>query len=203
MKGVREVPTSDVLVEGAIRDISEALSSLMWMNKVFGRAYRLVRYDADGDKTVYPAAYNGNGDYITLEPSDDYGNFAWFDIYDPQEIDMQENNTTGVVYDMALVCWYNQKSVGFDEYEIKTELIKAELIELLTKNGLFRTVRAKVELERIYEDPVNVYKSYSMEKIYNRFDYAGTEEQDKFSFMYPYACIRIDFRLKIRHGLCR
>lgn len=199
----KAVVTSDVLLDGAIKDMQGALGKLAWIDTLFGRAYRLVRYDSDGDKVVYPAAYNGKSDYVTLEPSDDYGNFIWFDVYDPQKVVQHTNNKMSVTYDMALVCWYDQRKVMIDDIEIVTEPIKAELMNTLTQPGVFRNVRARVNINAIYEDPVNVYKSYSMEKIYNRFDYAGTEEQDKSAFMYPYAGLRIDFEIEITHSICR
>lgn len=203
--GVRtkDLAMSNVLLDGAIKDLQKALERLMWVDTVFGRAYRLVRYDSEGGKIVYPGAYNGKKDYITLEPCDDYGNFIWFDVYDSQDVKQRSNNNFVVTYKLALVCWYNQENVGLNEFDICTEPIKAELMSVLTQPGIFSNVRAAVELNTIYEDPVNIYKSYSMEKIYNRFDYAGTEEQDKSAFMYPYAGIRIDFDLNINFDLCR
>ena len=73
-----------VLLDKIIQDMQRAFTEkLKWLNYAFGRAYKLIEHRPDGNKFVYPAIYNGNGEYVSLLPNDNFGNFSWFDIYIP------------------------------------------------------------------------------------------------------------------------
>lgn len=79
--------SNPVLLDKVLQDMQTTLLvKLPWLNYAFGRAYKLVENRPDGAKFIYPAAYNGNGEYVSLLPNDNFGNFSWFDIYDPQKI---------------------------------------------------------------------------------------------------------------------
>ena len=63
---------------------------------------------------------------------------------------------------------------------------------------------AKKALQELQNMRQNIYKGYSIEKIYNNYTYKGEGMQDidKQFFMYPYAGIRIEFTLTTRE-LCQ
>ena len=63
-----------VLLDKVIQDIQEALTTkLEWLSYAFGRAYKLVEHRSDGSKFIYPAAYIGNSEYVSLLPNDNFG----------------------------------------------------------------------------------------------------------------------------------
>ena len=66
------------------------------------------------------------------------------------------------------------------------------------------TTTGKLVINDIYERFENIYKGYSIEKIYNNYTYKGEgiQDIDKQFFMYPYAGIRIEFTLTTRE-LCQ
>ena len=66
------------------------------------------------------------------------------------------------------------------------------------------TDAGKLVINDIYERFENIYKGYSIEKIYNNYTYKGEgiQDIDKQFFMYPYAGIRIEFTLTTRE-LCQ
>ena len=74
---------------------------------------------------------------------------------------------------------------------------------VLTTPGLITTT-GKLVINDIYERFENIYKGYSIEKIYNNYTYKGEgiQDIDKQFFMYPYAGIRIEFTLTTRE-LCQ
>ena len=76
-------------------------------------------------------------------------------------------------------------------------------MRVLTTPGLITTT-GKLVINDIYERFENIYKGYSIEKIYNNYDYKGEgiQDIDKQFFMYPYAGIRIEFTLTTRE-LCQ
>lgn len=193
-----------VLLDKVLQDLQKALMErLPWLDKAFGRAYKLVEHLQDGGKFVYPAAYNGNAEYVSLLPNDNYGNFSWFDIYDPQRITAAVQSLPQYTFSGAVVFWYDQTKVYADTSVMYTEDVKDEIVRLLTTPGLI-TTNGRLTVNEIYERFENLYKGYSIEKIYNSHVYSGEDIQsiDKQFFMYPYAGIRVEFTLTTRE-LCQ
>lgn len=193
-----------VLLDKVLQDMQKALmEKLKWLNYAFGRSYKLVEHRDDGNKFIYPAAYNGNGEYVSLLPNDNFGNFSWFDIYDPQKITQVTPGLPQYSFSGALVFWYDLSSIYEDDTVMYSEEIKDEIIRLLTTPGLITTI-GRLVIEDIYERFENIYKGYSIEKVYNSYNYSGEDIQsiDRQFFMYPYAGLRIEFTLTTRE-LCR
>lgn len=193
-----------VLLDKVLQDMQTTLLvKLSWLNYAFGRAYKLVENRPDGAKFIYPAAYNGNGEYVSLLPNDNFGNFSWFDIYDPQKITQVVQSLPQYTFSGAIVFWYDLSSIYEDKTVLHTEEVKDEIIRVLTTPGVITTT-GKLIINNIYERFENIYKGYSIEKIYNNYDYSGQNIQDidKQFFMYPYAGIRIEFTLTTRE-LCQ
>lgn len=193
-----------VLLDKILQDIQKSLMNrLKWLNYAFGRAYKLVEHRSDGNKFIYPAMYNGNGEYVSLLPNDNFGNFSWFDIYDPQKITEVVQSLPQYTFSGAIIFWYDLSSIYEDETVMHTEEVKDEIMRVLTTPGLITTT-GKLVINDIYERFENIYKGYSIEKIYNNYTYKGEgiQDIDKQFFMYPYAGIRIEFTLTTRE-LCQ
>ena len=189
-----------VLVERALQDIQQSLTDkLTWLDCAFGAAHRHIEYSANGRRFIYPAAYIGQGEYISLFPNDNFGNFSWFDIYDPQQISNTIPSHPQITLDGALVFWYDLSSIYEDRAFIYSEEIKNEILRLLTTPGLLKG-RNRITINRIYEKPENVYKGYAIEKLYDDSDMLSPDSRflDKHFFTYPYAGLRIEFTLTIQ-----
>lgn len=193
-----------VLLDKILQDMQKSLMNrLKWLNCAFGRAYKLVEHRPNGNKFIYPAMYNGNGEYVSLLPNDNFGNFSWFDIYDPQKITEVVQSLPQYTFSGAIIFWYDLSSIYEDETVMHTEEVKDEIMRVLTTPGLITTT-GKLVINDIYERFENIYKGYSIEKIYNNYTYKGEgiQDIDKQFFMYPYAGIRIEFTLTTRE-LCQ
>lgn len=193
-----------VLLDKVLQDMQTALlEQLDWLDLAFGRAYKLVENRPDGNKFVYPAAYNGHGEYVSLLPNDTYGNFSWFDIYDPQKITMVTQALPQYTFDGAIVFWYDLSKIYEDNSMLYSEEIKDQVIRLLTTPGIITTT-GRFSINTVYERFENIYKGYSIEKVYNNYIYKGEgiQDIDKQFFMYPYAGLRIEFTLTTRE-LCQ
>lgn len=193
-----------VLLDKILQDMQKSLMNrLKWLNCAFGRAYKLVEHRPDGNKFIYPAMYNGNGEYVSLLPNDNFGNFSWFDIYDPQKITEVVQSLPQYTFSGAIIFWYDLSSIYEDETVMHTEEVKDEIMRVLTTPGLITTT-GKLVINDIYERFKNIYKGYSIEKIYNNYTYKGEgiQDIDKQFLMYPYAGIRIEFTLTTRE-LCQ
>lgn len=193
-----------VLLDKILQELQQGLQDkLEWLDYAFGRGYKLVEHRSDGDKFIYPAAYNGNAEYISLLPNDNYGNFCWFDIYDPQTITAVTQSLPQYTFKGAIVFWYNLENIYADKSVLYTEEIKDEIIRVLTTPGII-TGAGRLEITELYERFENIYKGYSIEKVYNNYVYSGGDIQsiDKQFFMYPYAGLRVEFSLTTRE-LCQ
>ncbi len=192
-----------LLLDKALQDMQNHLkATLPWLNTVFGRAYRLVEHKSDGEKFIYPAAYIGNSEYVALLPDDNFGNFVWFDIYDPQIVDRITPRSPQYTFMGAAVFWYNITSIYSDNSFMYTEEVKSEILKAFTSPGIFQSP-GRIEVRELYERFENIYKGYSVEKVYDDFVYKGKNIQgiDKQYFMHPYAGLRVEFTLNIRE-LC-
>lgn len=192
-----------VLLDRVIQDLQKGLKrKLKWLDFAFGRAYKLIEHRPEGDKFVYPAMYNGKGEYISLLPNDNLGNFVWFDIFDPQQITQVVQTHPQYTFRGAMIFWYNLQSIYVDDSVLHTEEVKDEILRVLTTPGLLRDT-GKLTIDNIYERFENLYDGYSLEKIYNNYTYSGEDIQgmDKQFFMYPYAGLRVEFTLVTRE-LC-
>lgn len=195
---------SPVLLDKVLQDLQKSLlKRLPWLNHAFGRGYKMVEHRSDGNKFIYPALYRGNAEYISLLPNDKFGNFSWFDIYDPQEITQIAHALPQYTFSGAIIFWYNQEQIYYDASVLHTEEIKDEIVRALTSPGIISTL-GRLEITKIYERFENIYKGYSIEKVYNEFIYSGESIQDidKQFFLYPYGGIRIEFNLTTRE-LCQ
>lgn len=193
-----------VLLDKVIQDIQLTLTDkLKWLNYAFGRAYKLVEHENDGSKFIYPAAYIGNSEYVSLLPSDQYGNFCWFDIYDPQEITPVVQSLPQFTFKGAIVFWFNLNTIFPDADAMYTEEVKNDIVTVITGPGLIRN-QGTLTISKIYERFENIYQGYSLEKVYNNFVYKGQGIQniDKQFFMHPYAGIRFEFTM-ITRELCQ
>lgn len=178
-----------VLLDKVLQDLQTLLTErLDWLDLAFGRAYKLTDSRSDGSKLIYPAAYNGHGEYVSLIPNDMYGNFSWFDIYDPQKITTIAPASQQYTFDGAIVFWYDLSKIYADDSVLYSEEIKYQIIRLLTEPGTIRSI-GRLTINAVYENLENVYKGYSIEKAYN-------------NTMYPYAGLRIEFTLTTRE-LCQ
>lgn len=193
-----------VLLDKVIQNIQDTLAEkLKWLQYAFGRAYKLVQHEEDGNKFIYPAAYIGNSEYASLLPNDNFGNFCWFDIYDPQEITAVVQSLPQFTFNGAIVFWFDLNSIFADADAMYTEEIKNEIIQVLTGPGLIKE-QGKLTINRIYERFENIYKGYALEKIYNNWSYKGEgiQELDRQFFMHPYAGLRFEFTMLTRE-LCQ
>ena len=193
-----------VLLDKVIQDIQKTLSQkLKWLNYAFGRAYKLVEHKSDGSKFIYPAAYVGNSEYASLLPNDNFGNFCWFDIYDPQEIIAAAQSLPQFVFSGAIVFWFNLDTIFPNADAMYTEEIKDEIVQVLTGPGLIKN-QGRLTINKIFERFENIYKGYALEKIYNNYAYKGEGIQaiDKQFFMHPYAGLRFEFDM-ITRELCQ
>ena len=128
--------SNPVLLDRCIQNIQETLkNSISWLDYSFGRCYKITDFD-NNIKHVFPAVYNSNREYISVLPNDNFGNFSFFDVYDPQKIDNTIIGKQKITFKCGLVFWFKLDEIYADETMIHTEEIKHEILTILKKPGL-------------------------------------------------------------------
>ena len=131
-----------VLLDKVVQDIQKALAdNLSWLDCAFGKAHKHIEYTESGKKLVYPVAYTGKGEYMSLLPNDNIGNFSWLDLYDPQEIAFSIPSRPRITLDGALVFWYDLSSIYEDDTFLHTEEIKDEMVIIDRRNGVYECLQ--------------------------------------------------------------
>lgn len=196
-----KLKSTPVLLDRAIQGLQQTLlANLPWLDKAYGRGYKMVQHLDNGTKYVYPAAYIGGSEYASLTPNDNIGNFCWFDIYDPQVITAQIPAFPTHTYKGALVFWLNLQTVYQTDEFINSEEIKSEILSIITTPGAIASGIGRVAVTEVVEGIDSIYKGYTLEHVYSMRNYAEEDLQslDKQFFMFPYYGVRFEFEITIR-----
>jgi len=173
--------SSPYLLDRPIQDIQKILTDkLAWLQYAFGRCYKITDFD-NNIKEVFPAVYNSNREYISVLPNDNFGNFSFFDVYDPQKIDNKIIGKQKITFKCGLVFWFKLDEIYSDETKIFTEEIKHEILTILKTSGIVKNGR--VNIIEVLEKFENIYKGYNIEKLHKQF------------FLYPYSALRFELEI--------
>lgn len=179
--------SSPVLLDRMIQALQTAfLEQFTWLSYAFGRSYRLIKTVEDREY-AYPAIYMSNSEYLSVLPNDELGNFAFFEIDDPQEFDGILQGKAGLKVKGAIIFWYSLNSIYADADVHYGEDVKNEILQFLNTKGILSSGR--ITLLRVYDKAENIYKGYSLKQVDNQY------------LMHPYAGVRIECEFKINE-LC-
>ena len=174
-----------VMLDRVIGDIQQGLvDNISWLNAAFGRSQRLTKM-MNGKKIVTPNVYcggwNGHGenDYIETSPDSKIGNFAFFEIEDPQTIDAGPW-ARQIKAPFGLIVWFDLTRVYNTATNRNTEKLKAQILHVLNGRAGWHLTGGRIIINRIYERPENIYRGYTLSEIDNQF------------LMHPYAGFRFD-----------
>ena len=172
------------LLDRIIGNIQSGLiDNIGWLNKAFGRAERLVKYNANNKKIYTPNVYAGGNEYVEVSPDANIGNFSFFWIEDPQTIDWTPKVSIGIKTSFALIFWFDYRNIYNNPNERNKEALKKQILDVL--NGGFWLKSGRITLNRIYELAENIYKEFSLDEIDNQF------------LMHPYGGFRFEGILEI------
>lgn len=174
-----------VMLDAVIGHIQQGLvENISWLDAAFGRAQRLVKMQG-GKRIVTPNVYcggwNGHGpnDYIEVSPDSKIGNFAFFEIDDPQTIDAGPW-AREVKAPFGLIVWFDLTRVYDTDLNRNTEKLKAEILHVLNGRTGWHLPSGRITINRIYERAENIYRGYTLSEIDNQY------------LMHPFAGFRFD-----------
>lgn len=156
------------LIDLTIGEIQDGLvANLGWLNKAFGRAQRLVKI-IDGKKRFTPNIYLQGNSYFPVAPDSKIGNFSFFYLEDPQNVELITKGFTGnIITPFSLIFWFDLRTIYNDPDNRNTEQLKSDILKLLNGGILLRTGRMKIN--KIYEQAENIYRGFSLDEVDNQF----------------------------------
>lgn len=178
-----------VMLDRVIGEIQQGLvDNIGWLDAAFGRSQRLTKM-VNGKKIITPNVYcggwNGHGenDYIETSPDSKIGNFAFFEIEDPQTIDAGPW-AREIKAPFSLIVWFDLTRVYRDAPDPatnrNTEYLKAQILRVLNGRAGWHLTGGRIVLNRIYERAENIYRGYTLSEIDNQY------------LMHPFAGFRFD-----------
>lgn len=174
-----------VMLDKVIGEIQTGLvENITWLDAAFGRAQRLAKM-VNGKRIITPNVYcggwNGHGpnDYIETSPDSKIGNFSFFEIDDPQNIDAGPW-ARQIKAPFGLIFWFDLTRVYNAADNRNTEKLKAEILHVLNGRTGWHLTGGRILVNKIYERAENIYRGYTLTEIDNQF------------LMHPYAGFRFD-----------
>lgn len=174
-----------VMLDRVIGEIQAGLvKNIGWLDAAFGRAQRLTK-QINGKRIITPNVYcggwqgHGENDYIEVSPDSKIGNFAFFEVEDPQTIDAGPW-AREIKSPFSLIVWLDLTRVYGEAANRNTEYLKAQILRVLSGRAGWHLSGGRIVLNKIYERAENIYRGYSLSEIDNQF------------LMHPFAGFRFD-----------
>lgn len=176
-----------ILVDAMIAELQSILvANLPWLDAAFGRAQRITK-KMNGKNIIVPNVYcggwrgHGENDYIEVSPDSKIGNFAYFEVDDPERVDWQYRQLMDIETPFSLIVWFDCRKVLDGETNRDISHVKNAILGLLNGyTGMLLHNNGRLTINRIYERAENIYRGYSLSEIDNQF------------LMHPYAGFRFE-----------
>lgn len=180
---VLQIPNA-VGLDAVIQKLTDTLTTVPWLEKVFGRAWTHAAGLGDKPKSL-PFVYVGKSEYFEVVPNDYLASQVFLKTEGPERFEETEiKQRTAKVQSfrkMGLIVWVNLKQLGYDyssDYPY-TENLKNDLYAKL------RLLSVVKSLDEYTDEPVEVFKGYDLSKVDLRY------------LQHPYAAFKITFTVKI------
>lgn len=178
-----------VMLDRVIGQIQQGLvENISWLDVAFGRAQRLTK-NVEGRSIITPNVYcggwqgHGENDYIEVSPDAKIGNFAFFEVDDPQTIEVS-TWIRQITTPFALIVWFDLTRVYGVPDNRNTEFLKAQILRVLNGRGGWHLGDGRIMLNQIYERAENIYRGYTLSEIDNQY------------LMHPFAGFRFEGTLQ-------
>lgn len=176
-----------VMIDAAIGEIQQGLAAhLPWLDVAFGRAQKLVKELPNGRKITTPNVYcggidgHGKNDYTEVSPDAFHGNFCFFWMDDPQQLEWEPNVQMTQRAPVSIIFWFDLRRVFGTDTNRNTEYLKAQVLDVLNGRAGWLFNSGTIKINRIYEQAQNIYRGFSVEELDNQY------------LMHPYAGFRLD-----------
>lgn len=172
-------------LDAVIQSIQTELMVLTWLDKSFGRAWEFTETAPDGRQIKVPKCYLGDGEYINVLPNDFLKAQSFIQVISEERwVDFEKYALAHKERDLAVVFWFNLKSIDSSKKHIFTEELKKEVSGVLASNAYIKSI--------------NTYVDEKAEEVFKGFIDSGagtisTTDDDKNQYlMHPYSGFRFE-----------
>lgn len=187
--------TLPVNIDRPIQEIQVELAKFGWLQKVFGRSWLAVKSSPGVFKSVkkkyYPQVWQGfdaEGKPMDLHevlPNDNIKSQAFFKVNDPINVlEFVLNGNSVMRANVDIIFWFNLKRIDPDIDYPYTELLKGQVLRLLS--DMLFSPDSSIEVKNIYEGALNVFKGYDISDI------------DDQELIYPWGGFRFETEITYR-----
>ena len=159
-------------IDAKIVEINNSLSTLTYIEKLFGRAYLLSQ-----ESQLVPKVYQGSKEYFNVLPNDALKCFSFFEANKPRENELYTDpldRIDSLSTEISMIVFGNYEKIDRTKgYPFSEEIIIDILRVLATNNG--------VVVNRVYDT--------SIEDIYSNYKLL---EDQKLLLHYPYFALKFD-----------
>lgn len=160
----------------------EIADKIGWLEHVFGRAERLIKI-INGKRYYTPNVYTGGNDYELIAPDSGFGNYCFFVVDEPQEIDYNLGNPNIIESPFSIIFWVDMRTLE-DVDERDTEAVKQSILRVL--NGQIFLRYGTFTINRVYERAENVFSGFTLDEVDNQY------------LMHPFAGWRFSGKIRIK-----
>jgi hypothetical protein len=165
------VVPNPINLDAEILKLQNALSSLPWLEKIFGRARKAISNGSRKNLT-FPECYEARGEYVNVLPNDHLKAYSFFTVEEDKGEFLeyqafQKGNKQKV--GINIIFWWNLKKVDPAKDYIFTEELKAQILDALRNES-------NLVLQEFFEDPDDVFAGFTLEKPFDqtfKFPFGG------------------------------
>lgn len=176
-----------VMLDAAIGEIQKGLAdNLPWLDYAFGRAQKLVKELPNNKKIYTPNVYCGNmegkgvNDYVEVSPDACLGNYCFFWVDDPINVDWQPNVQMEQKAPFSIIFWFDLRKVFGNRQNRNTEYLKAQILDVLNGRAGWLMGNGSISINKVYEQAQSIYRGFSLDECDNQF------------LMHPFAGFRFE-----------
>lgn len=151
-------------------------NELPWLDYAFGKAERLVKM-IGGRRHYTPNIYVGGNEYREITPDSNVGNYSFFVLREPQDINQQGRGLNGKIKaPFSLIFWFDMRTIEDDDVR-GVEDVKQQILHVLQRTYLRN---GRFHVSKIYERAENIFREYTLDETDNQY------------LMHPFAGLRFD-----------
>ena len=158
--------SNPALFDRCICSLQDGLvKELPWLDHCFGRVERLVK-ETNGMRRYTPNIYLGKDEYLQLLPDQGLGNFCYFVMDDPEDVQWNVGERSRLQGTFSLVVWVDMRTIEDDDTR-NTEAVKAQILRAL--NGGIWVRSGSISVAEIYSRAENVFNGFTLDEVDNQF----------------------------------
>jgi len=185
------VITYPVMLDEAIESVQADLANMVWMEKMFARAWDNLRHEKVqgsierlANVFSYPSTYIGNGEYYDLLPNDNFKSYGFFKVEGNGEFLDYDPNTAGnvILYNVSAIFWFNLDKIykALSDDTRFTQILVSDILAILEMSDPVN------EIISVLDDTEEIFAGYSI------------RDDERQMLRHPYGAIKVNMKLLTR-----